>query len=130
LDDCVECQLDQTVRTTINDYESLIFRSMLTFVVERMLDPIVLEARKAADKEQEFSKVRQSLVDLIALADLQTVFDDEGCDEAKRVYTQAPTLTLLILQRLGGGQTSEIVFGYSGERYHQGTYETSCNSST
>jgi len=45
------------------------------------------------------------LVDLIALPDLQSVFDDEDCDEAKRVYTQAPTLTLLILQRLGGGLT-------------------------
>jgi len=72
---------------------------------ERMLDPKELEARKAADKEQNFSKARQLLVDLIALPDLQTVFDDEDCDEAKRVYTQAPTLTLLILQRLGGGLT-------------------------
>jgi len=36
-----------------------------------MLDPTVLEARKAAEKEQEFSKVRQLLVDLIALPDLQ-----------------------------------------------------------
>jgi hypothetical protein len=70
-----------------------------------MLDPKELERRKAAEKEQDFSKARQLLVDLIALPNLQTVFDDEDCDDAKRVYTQAPTLTLLVLQRLGGGLT-------------------------
>ena len=70
-----------------------------------MLDPRELERLKAAEKEQDFSKARQLLVDLIALPDLQAVFDDEDCDDAKRVYTQAPTLTLLILQRLGGGLT-------------------------
>ena len=70
-----------------------------------MLDPRELERRKAAEKERDFSKSRQLLVDLIALPDLQAVFDDEDCNDAKRVYTQAPTLTLLILQRLGGGLT-------------------------
>ena len=70
-----------------------------------MLDPSELERRKTAKKEQDFSKARQLLVDLIALPDLQAVFDDEDCDEAKRVYTQAPTLALLVLQRLGGGLT-------------------------
>ncbi len=70
-----------------------------------MLDPKELDRRKAAENQQDFSKARQLLVDLIALPDLQAVFDDEDCDEAKRVYTQAPTLTLLILQRLGGGLT-------------------------
>ena len=63
------------------------------------------ERRKAAEKEQDFSKARQLLVDLIALPDLQAVFDDEDCPDAKRVYTQAPTLALLVLQRLGGGLT-------------------------
>ena len=43
------------------------------------------------------------LVELIQLPDLQAVFDDEGSQNAKRVFTQAPTLLLLILQRLGGG---------------------------
>ncbi len=70
-----------------------------------MLDPKELERRKASEKAQGFSKARQLLVDLIALPDLQAVFDDEDYYEAKRVYTQAPTLTLLILQRLGGGLT-------------------------
>ena len=68
-----------------------------------MLDPRELERRKAAEKEQDFSKARQLLIDLIALPDLQVVFDDEGCDDAKCVYRQAPTLTLLVLQRLSGG---------------------------
>lgn len=68
-----------------------------------MLDPKELEQRKAAENGQDFSKARQLLVDLIALPDLQAVFDDEDCVEAKRVYTQAPTLALLVLQRLGGG---------------------------
>ena len=56
-----------------------------------------------AEREQDFSKAQQLLVDVIALPDLQAVFDDEDCVNAKRVYTQAPTLILLILQRLGGG---------------------------
>lgn len=70
-----------------------------------MLDPRELERRTAAEKEQDFSKARQLLVDLIALPDLQKVFNDEDCVDAKRVYTQAPTLALLVLQRLGGGLT-------------------------
>ena len=70
-----------------------------------MLDPRELARRKAAeaDREPAFSKARQLLADLIALPDLQAVLDGEHCVEAKPVYTQAPTLVLLILQRLGGG---------------------------
>ncbi len=72
-----------------------------------MLDPREIERIRAAEaeKEQAFSKARQLLVDLVALPNLQAVLDDEDCHEAKRVYTQAPTLVLLILQRLGGGLT-------------------------
>lgn len=70
-----------------------------------MLDPNEIERRKATKKERDFSKARQLLVDLIALPDLHSVFDDGDFGDAKRVYTQAPTLTLLILQRLGGGLT-------------------------
>jgi len=85
------------------------------FWCERMLDPRELERRKAAEAErqqeqqQEFSKTRQLLVDLIGLPDLQKVFDDQWCDNAKCVYQQAPTLTLLILQRLGGGLSLSAV---------------------
>ena len=73
-----------------------------------MLNPQEIEARKAAEaqeqqRQEEFSKARQLLIDLIALPDLEKVFDDEGCDHAKCVYQQVPTLTLLILQRLSGG---------------------------
>lgn len=77
-----------------------------------MLDPKELERRNVAEAErqrqrqrqqEEFSKARQLLIDLISLPDLQKVFDDQWCDNAKCVYQQAPTLTLLILQRLGGG---------------------------
>lgn len=61
-------------------------------------------------QEQEFCKARQLLIDLVGLPDLQKVFDDEECLEARRVYTQAPTLVLLILQRLGGGLSlSDVV---------------------
>jgi hypothetical protein len=70
-----------------------------------MLDPEEIVRNKAEKERQQedFSKARQLLVDLIGLPDLQAVFDDEDCVNAKRVYTQAPTLALLILQRLGGG---------------------------
>jgi len=68
-----------------------------------MLDPSELDGSSTAEKEADFSKARQLLVDLVALPDLQSVFDDEDRENAKRVYTQAPTLALLILQRLGGG---------------------------
>ena len=61
------------------------------------------------EKNKEFSKARQLLVDLIGLPDLQKVFDEEERGDAKRVYTQAPTLVLLILQRLGGGLSLSAV---------------------
>ena len=61
------------------------------------------ECSEKDEKDTDFSKARQLLVDLLGLPDLQRVFDDEERGNAKRVYTQAPTLLLLILQRLGGG---------------------------
>jgi len=42
-----------------------------------MFDPIELERTKGAEKEQDFSKARQLLIDLIALPDLQAVLDEE-----------------------------------------------------
>ena len=73
-----------------------------------MLNPQEIEARKAAEaqeqqRQEEFSKARQLLTDLIALPELEKVFDSEWRDHAKCVYQQVPTLTLLILQRLSGG---------------------------
>jgi Transposase DDE domain len=55
------------------------------------------------EREREFSKARQLLVDLVGLPELQSVLDDEGCVNTRRVYTQTPTILLLVLQRLGGG---------------------------
>ena len=42
-------------------------------------------------------------MDLIQFPDLRDVFDKEDSQNANRIFTQAPTLLLLILQRLGGG---------------------------
>ena len=42
-------------------------------------------------------------MDLIQLPDLHDVFDDQDSSDAKRVFAQARTLLLLILQRLSGG---------------------------
>jgi hypothetical protein len=61
------------------------------------------ECSESEEKDKEFSRARQLLVDLIGLPDLQKVFDEEVRGDAKRVYTQTPTLMLLIQQRLGGG---------------------------
>ena len=53
-------------------------------------------------QEQRFSNARQLLIDVMGLPDLQRVLGEEECLEVGRVYTQAPTLTLLMLQRLEG----------------------------
>ena len=70
-----------------------------------MLDPRELERKKSAEyeQEQEFCKARELLVDLIGLPALRAVLDEEDCVQSRRVYTQVPTLVLLVLQRLGGG---------------------------
>ena len=57
-------------------------------------------------------------MDLISLPDLQDVFDDEDSQDAKRIFTQAPTLLLLILQRLGGGLSLDGV-GQELIKHHQ-----------
>ena len=66
-------------------------------------------ARQAAVNEENFCKAKQLLGDLFGQAEVQAIFDEEGCFAQQRVYTQAPTLLLLILQRLGGGLTLEAV---------------------
>ena len=75
-----------------------------------MLDPEVLRQRVADErhKQHEFSKARQLLADLIALPEMQSLFDEEQPD-LRRVYSQAPTLVLLVLQRLGGGLSLSAV---------------------
>jgi len=71
-----------------------------------MLFPEVATCEESA-AEKEFSKARQLLNDLLDLPNLKAVFDEEDDPRANKVYTQAPTLLLLILQRLGGGLTLE-----------------------
>lgn len=64
--------------------------------------------REINETKRDFVKATQLLGDLFGLPDLQAVFEDEGC-RPNQIYTQAPTLLLLILQRLGGGLTLEGV---------------------
>lgn len=54
------------------------------------------------DSTLQFSKARELLSQLIGLPDIAEVLDEDSFN-ARRVYTQAPTLWLLVLQRLGGG---------------------------
>jgi len=60
---------------------------------------------QTSETEADFSKSKQLLNELFDLPDLQAVFEGEGNLRSNKVYTQAPTLLLLILQRLGGGLT-------------------------
>lgn len=61
--------------------------------------------RRKSETEENFAKSRQLLNDLFDLPELQAIFEDENCLRSNKVYTLAPTLLLLILQRLGGGLT-------------------------
>lgn len=54
-------------------------------------------------QEAQFANARALLSDLIRVPELAAVFEEEGDVHASCVYTQAPTLWLLVLQRLGGG---------------------------
>lgn len=57
------------------------------------------------DRENRFSNAKALLSKLIRLPELKEIFDGEESQNARKVYTQAPTLWLLVLQRLGGGLT-------------------------
>jgi hypothetical protein len=57
----------------------------------------------AKDRESDFANAKALLSELIRVSELAAVLEEEGCLHASRVYTQAPTLWLLVLQRLGGG---------------------------
>lgn len=54
-------------------------------------------------QEAQFANARALLTELIRVPELAKVLEEEGAVHASRVYTQAPTLWLLVLQRLGGG---------------------------
>ena len=57
------------------------------------------------EAEQRFCRAKMLLADLLQLPSINQELEDEGATPASRVYTQAPTLWLLVLQRLGGGLT-------------------------
>ena len=58
---------------------------------------------RATDPESQFSNARALLTELIRVPELAAVLDEQGAVHASCVYRQAPTLWLLVLQRLGGG---------------------------
>lgn len=60
-------------------------------------------ALPAAGPESHFVNARALLSELIRVPELAKVLEEAGAIHASRVYTQAPTLWLLVLQRLGGG---------------------------
>ena len=62
-----------------------------------------------SDPDSPFCRAKTLLADLIGLPQLQAAFEGQEPSHAKRVYTQAPTLWLLVMQRLGGGLTLEQV---------------------
>lgn len=55
------------------------------------------------EAEQRFCQAKVLLAELLQLPSIVKELDDQGAISAARVYTQAPTLWLLIMQRLGGG---------------------------
>ena len=66
-----------------------------------MVDPTTI----GSDPEHQFCRARTLLADLLQLPKLRQELEGEEPSHARIVYTQAPTLWLLVLQRLGGGLT-------------------------
>lgn len=65
-----------------------------------MLKP---DAQAEETEQEQFCRAKALLSELIQLPSIKKAFEGEGPTPASQVYTQAPTLWLLILQRLGGG---------------------------
>ena len=68
---------------------------------DRMLHPDSLSDQP----EQAFCRAKMLLSQLIELPSIKAELEGQIESPAARVYTQAPTLWLLVLQRLGGGLT-------------------------
>lgn len=66
-----------------------------------MLDPNA----HTNEPEQQFCRAKMLLSELIQLPSIKKELESDGPTPASRVYTQAPTLWLLTLQRLGKGLT-------------------------
>lgn len=65
-----------------------------------MLKP---DAETKETEQEQFCRAKALLSELIQLPSIKKALEGEGPTPASQVYTQAPTLWLLILQRLGGG---------------------------
>lgn len=63
----------------------------------------------ADEAEQRFCRAKTLLADLLQLPAIIEELQEEPQTNASQVYTKAPTLWLLVLQRLGGGLTLEQV---------------------
>ena len=68
-----------------------------------MLDPDAIPD----EAEQQFCRAKMLLSKLIELPSIKQELGGDQEVPASRVYTQAPTLWLLVLQRFGGGLTLE-----------------------
>ncbi|WP_342190252.1 IS4 family transposase [Stieleria varia] len=66
-----------------------------------MLDP----KSHATENEQQFCRAKTLLADLLQLPTIVKELEQQDASSAAKIYTQAPTLWLLVLQRLGGGLT-------------------------
>jgi hypothetical protein len=64
---------------------------------------------QAEEAEQRFCRAKMLLADLLQLPAIIKELEEEPETNASKVYTKAPTLWLLVLQRLGGGLTLEQV---------------------
>lgn len=62
-----------------------------------------------SDAEAPFCRAKALLSELLGLPQIQAAFEGQEASHAQRVYTQAPTLWLLVMQRLGGGLTLDQV---------------------
>jgi hypothetical protein len=64
---------------------------------------MVPSAKDSLKQSDEFSKAVSVLRELLHLPELRKILERDECVNAAQVYTQLPTLWLLIVQRLGGG---------------------------
>lgn len=77
-----------------------------------VINPRVKDTLKSVDTSsaQPFIAACELLTKLIGLPELQKVFDPDAPPDTRMVYTNGVTLWMLVLQRLGNGQSlSEVV---------------------
>lgn len=62
---------------------------------------------RVESQESQFANAKALLSEVIRVPELAALLEEKGSVHASRVYTQAPTLWLLVLQRLGRGLSLE-----------------------